>query len=211
MSGYKHPVKFVGPGKIAETGQSSIKLFKDRESMGSQLKTGIAIVDAVYADRNTCDVTTWNNARCYNVPLLAQAYLVDDKIYGEFEMPVKGSPVLIAFIDGLESKPYIIGTIVPFLYPKYKSGQVPVNSTSKAYTKKLFEAGKEKYYRKIFQGGTTIEVQDDGTVIVETPSGFYIKIDEGAVKSMTIEDVNGNKIEMTTTSVKINNNLEVLQ
>lgn len=228
MSDFDHPVDFVDDSEVAETGQSSIEILHDQPYMRSSAVKGFATVDAVYGDRYTCDLTSWNGSKVYNVPILAKAFLVNDKVFGEFEMPVKDSLVIVDFIDGNERKPCIIGTVVAFLYDKFQSAQDPVNSSSKAYTKRLFEAGKEAYYRKIFQGGTTVEVSDAGTVIVETPSGMYIKIDEGTSKVVTIEDSfnnkvtmdtngmkledkNGNVVEMGSSSVKINDNLEVLQ
>jgi len=202
IDGYDHPTDFVDDDEVAETFQSTIDEIASRSNL-TIARTNLATVNVVYADRNTCDVTTWNNTKAYNVPLLSKTYLVSDEIYGELELPPVGSVVLIAFIAGRESQPYILGTVVPYLYGKYQTDQVAINSGSKAYTKKLYEAGKEKYYRKIFQGGTTIEVDDSGTITVETPSGTYIRAVESGTKMIKLQDAFGNIFILDTNGVSI--------
>lgn len=152
---------------------------------------GICKVLEVISDRNVCVIQSTNGGTTYNVPILTKAGLIDGEVYGELDMPAVGNYVIVGFINNRMEKPFIIGTVIPYLYPKYQSDQTPVNSGSKVHTKKLLESGKENYYRKIFKSGTTVEVKDDGSVIVELPSGMSIIADEA------------------TSTVLINGNLEV--
>jgi len=143
----------------------------------------------VFADRNTCTLKGLNGSTVYNVAVLTKAGLIDGKyVWGELDLPNVGSYVLVGFVENRMEKPFIIGTVIPYGHDKYQSAQNPVNSGSKAYTKKLLETGKEKYYRRIFQSGTTVEIADDGSVIVEAPDGMYIQMDATANKVI----INGN-------------------
>ena len=57
-----------------------------------------------------------------------------------------------------------------------------------------------------------MEVQEDGTLIIETPSGTVLKLDEtSGSEHFEITDANGNVITSEPTKVVINNNFEVLQ
>lgn len=172
--------------------------------------SGVAEVIEVHTDRNTCDIQSWNGARQDNVPVLTKGGLLDGEVWGEIEMPTEGSFVTVDFVEGKDGFPYITGVILPYGYSKFQSNQVPVNSASKTYTQKLLEDGIIGYFRKIFQSGTTVEVQDDGTVIVELPDGSYVKFDATA-GTFHLEDSNGNVIESSGTTVTINGNLEIDQ
>lgn len=194
---------------IAKTTQGNIELLESLKEKGD-VYTGIGKIIAVYPEAMTCDIETQNGSLCSNVPLLSKCGLEDDEVWGELELPSVDSYVVIGFVENRSSFPFILGTFYPYSNSKYGSGQVPVNSSSKQFTKKLLEKIDPKVYRKIYKSGTTIEVQEDGTLILETPDGTYFQIDatSGLFK---IEDSNGNIIESTSSSVKINGNLEVLQ
>jgi hypothetical protein len=77
-----------------------------------------------------------------------------------------------------------------------------VNSESKQFTKKLLEADKPLEDRYIFKSGTTVQIEEDGGVIIEVPSGTYIHIDEANGKIL-IEDQHGNKTTLDTDGVII--------
>lgn len=213
-------------GQTAKTTQAGIeKLRKYREA--GHVRSNIARVIAVHADRGACDIRSWSGAIKYNVPIVTKAGLIDDEVYGEIEFPSVDDYVLVDFIRDRESEPIIVGTLIPYLNTKFQSGQTAVNSSSKQFTLKLLEEGKENFYRKIFRSGTTIEVQDDGTVIVELPSGTYLKLDEAGSElviedqhgniftldsnGVKIEDTNGNDVTMQSGKVTVNGNLEVAQ
>lgn len=215
---------------VVNTQQASLLHLAAQESVGFA-QSNIAKVVKAYSDRNTCDIESWSGQTIYNVPVMCQGGLINEEVYGELDVPNVGSWVVIDFIGDNESQPYICGTIIPFMYDKYQSAQTPVNSMNKQFTLKLLEAGKEKFYRKIFQSGTTIEVKDDGSTIIELPSGTYINADEGGgtvhieqpqsgkpanifemgASGIKWDDCNGNKIEPTSTSLILNGNLEVKQ
>jgi len=173
-------------------------------------QVSIARVTAVYPDRMACDVESSNGLEHINVPILTRCGLEADEVWGELELPSIDSRAIVLFIEGKESFPVIIGTLYPYAYSKYQKGQTTVNSVNKAFTKKILEDVDPKVYRKVFKGGTTIEVQEDGTLIIEAPSGAYIQLDE-ANNKLKIEDANGNTFSMETGKVVINGNLEVLQ
>ena len=174
--------------KIACTQQGTIQKMQMLPKIAKNTTLCICKVLQVFSDRNACVVQSSNGGNVYNVPLLTRAGLIDGEVYGGLDPPAIGNYVVIGFLNNRMEKPFIMGTIIPYMYPKYQSGQTPVNSGSKAYTKKLLEAGKEKYYRRIFQSGTTVEVADDGSVIVEAPDGMYIQMDATANKVI----INGN-------------------
>jgi hypothetical protein len=185
----------------------------------------IAKVLAVYSDRITCDLITVDGVELKNVPVLTKAGLIDGEPYGEIDLPAIGDYVSIMQIGTGERQRAIIGTFIPYLSNDFNADAV--NSAGKAYTKKLMEEGKEKVFKKIFQGGTSFECDEDGTITVETPSGTYVRIDEAAgtvtitdqhgnsyimdSSGVTTTDTNGNDVTMESGKVTINGNLEVLQ
>lgn len=184
-----------------------------------------AEVKDVFSDRMTCHVRTIDGYDLFNVPVLINGGEIDGAPYGERCLPTIGDWVLVTFGGKFERQEVIIGTIVPYLTNEFQEDAV--NSSSKQFTKKLIEAGKELHDVRIFKSGTTWEVQEDGTVILEVPSGTYVRIDEANGKvevvdqhgntivldstGTKIEDANGNDITMGVASVTINGNLEVLQ
>jgi hypothetical protein len=173
----------------------------------------LATVKKVHPDRYTCDVTTENGSVMKNVPVMAECGLIGDtqEIYGTFDMPEVESSVIIIFVGGTADKPLIINaSFFPYLYDAYGKSQTAVNSSSKAETKKLLEEGKERYYRKIFKSGTTVEVTDDGTIKVEVPSGSIVTVDESS-DLISIKHNNGSEILVDVNmSVKHNNGSEIV-
>jgi len=172
----------------------------------------VAKVLQPYSDRMTCDVLGSNGAVIRNVPVRTRGGLANNNanVYGEMELPAIGSWVTIEFLEGKQSMPMITGTILAYSHGNLQASQTPPNSGSKQYTKKLLEANKLLTYRKIFLSGTTVEVKDDGTIIVETPSGSFIMIDESNSGKTTIS-ARGNTIIMDSGKVTINGNLEIDQ
>lgn len=170
----------------------------------------IAKVVDVHTDRMTVDVISNNGLRVKNVQLMTKGGLENGEIWGEMEVPSIDQRVVVAFLHGREDAPFVIGTIFPYNFSKYQSGQTAVNSDSKQFTTKLLEDVDPKAYRRIFKSGTTVEVKADGTITIETPSGTYFQINEDSGDT-TIEDQHGNTIVMSTSNVTINGNLEVLQ
>lgn len=203
------PVKRYSRKRIAITNQKNINQL-EKSLKSDRAEPYIALIKKVYADRNACDIQTISGSTQHNIPVKTRAGLIDDEVYGELDMPAVGDRVLVDFIQGRESLPYIDRTVIPYLNPKYQSNQVPVNTGSKQFTKKLLEEGKENHYRKIFKSGTTLEVEADGTFIIETPSGAFIRINE-ASSEINIEDMNGNVFKMESGKVTINGNFEVAQ
>ena len=195
---------------IAQTSQGRIGQSDSLSGIGFTAKSNLATVITIYTDRNTADITTWNGSTMTNVPFNTKVGLINNEIYGELDPIFDGATVLVDFIEGNYNRPYIVGAIVPYLVSQYQTSQKAVNSSSKQFTKKLFEPNLKKTYRRIFKSGTTIEVQEDGSVIIETPTGGYFQMKESD-KTFTIKDAQGNIIQSSGTSVKINNNLEVKQ
>ncbi len=185
----------------------------------------VAQVIQVYSDRMTCDIKAIGGNTIKNVTILAKGGLVNGKVYGEMCLPAKDDYVIVGFGSYGQRHKMILGTILPYLLNEFiKDG---VNSGSKQFTKKLFEANKPLEYRRIFKSGTTVQIEEDGGIILETPSGTYIKISETDSKllvedqhgniiildstGVNLTDTDGNEISMETGKVVINGNLEVLQ
>jgi len=218
-------LKAVGVNKTRQSGVEKLKASVRADRVESYL----AEIMAVYSEKNACDIKALITGQLIkSVPILTKGGLVDDEVYGELELPEVGDRVVVDFIGGRESLPIIVGFIFPFLYDKFAGSQTPVNSSSKAFTQKLLEGSLPKTYRKIFRSGTTVEIQEDGSLIVEVPDGSYIHLNvtgseiiiEDVVNSnkitfdssgILIEDANGNDIIMTSGKVTINGNLEVAQ
>ena len=182
-------------------------IFKS-QGIGQRTNSFYAVVSAVYTEKNTCDLDAWDGSQLSDIPVATKAGLINDEVYGVLDLPAKEDVVRVDFVKGI----YVISdTIIPYLTNEFHSAQTPVNSSGKAYTLKLLEEGKDNTYRKIFKSGTTIEVQDNGTIIIETPSGTYLKVNEASSGDVTVE-ANGNTFSMQSGKVAINgSNLEVLQ
>lgn len=187
----------------------------------------IAQVRETYSDRMTCDLLTPDGQEIDNVPLMTKAGLVDGEPYGEVCLPAVDDYVVVMYAAYGKRHKLVVGTFIPYLTNDFV--QDVVNSGSKNFTKKLLEADKPLGYRRVFKTGTTVEIEEDGGVIVETPSGMYFRFDEtnskiffgddqGTPNTITldangilIEDTKGNDITMVTGKVTINGNLEVAQ
>jgi hypothetical protein len=146
----------------------------------------IATVKSVHSDRMSCDLVTIDGNKLYNVPVLTRAGLKDGKVYGDFWLPAIDDYVIVIFAGAGNGFKLILGTIVPYLSSSF-TGEA-VNSGNKQFTKKLLDTGTEGHEKIITKSGTTIEVESDGSTIIETPSGQYIKMDEGNGKVI----INGN-------------------
>jgi len=232
---------------IARTSQGMVE--RVAHLQGSDLAhSSLAQVVKVYPESMSCDLLDGNGNTVFNVPILTTCGLEEDEVWGTMELPSVESYVVVLYLGDRQSFPFIIGSLFPFANNKYQSSQKTANSDDKAFTKKLLEKIDPKVYRKVFKNGTSIEVKEDGTILVETPSGTSFQIDETAKKitlqhkdgsnlctlaldaangfdlkdkdnnevissssGMILKDKNGNEINMGSTSVKINNNLEVLQ
>ena len=212
---------------VNKTRQSGIEKL-DAFIKSDRVEVSLAEVLAVYSDRNTCDVKSLRTGGKHkDVPCLTKGGLIDEEVYGEIDLPAVGDRVILSFLEGRETLPMIVGFIFPFIHSKYSSG-TPVNSSNKAHTLAFLEEDKPKTYKKIFKSGTTIEVQEDGSLIIETPGGNYFHIDEANGKiiiedvtngnkmtldssGILIEDANGNDIAMVSGKVTINSNWEVSQ
>jgi hypothetical protein len=178
-------------------------------------RVGIAKILDVYTETMTCDIETPNGSISSNVPVLTRCGLENDEVWGEVELPSIGSHVIIIFIEGRESFPVILGTLFPYGNNKYQSGQTPVASADKAFSLKLLEKLDQKLYRRIFKSGASVEVKEDGTILIETPSGTSVQIDETA-KKITVEQKDGSDVCTLTLAaasgfdIKDKNNNEVV-
>lgn len=185
----------------------------------------MAKVTAAYSDRMTCDLETFDKQRLPNVPVMTKGGLVDGEHYGEMDLPAVDDYVIVMFASYGTRHKVIVGTILPYLANEFLSDAV--GSQNKQFTKTVLEADKPLEYRRILKSGTSVQVEEDGTITVETPTGRYIKVDEATPEikiedpdgniitldssGVTIVDANGNDITMGASSVTINGNLEVLQ
>lgn len=188
--------------------QSAINFIKRSTMTGEEHASFIAQIIQVYSDRMTCDILTVDGATIQNVPVITKGGLINGKVYGEVCLPAVDDYVIVGYGSYGQRHKIILGTILPYLVNEFIKDAV--NSSSKQFTKKLFVADKPLEDRRIFKSGTTVEVQEDGTAIIETPSGAYIKMDESA-DEIHIVDSNGNSFDMVSGKVTINGNLEVLQ
>jgi len=137
----------------------------------------IVQVAEVNSDEGRCKCRT-DTTDLVDIPMLTKGGLVDGEVYGELDMPCVDDLVVVGFLGGNSNQPYILGVIIPYLDPAWGQDNVAVNSGSKAYTKKLLEAGKEGHYRKIHKSGTTVEIMEDGSAVVETPKGMFVYLDD---------------------------------
>jgi hypothetical protein len=183
-------------GKDAQVRQSAVNFVRDIPMNPSSQWTSpfFVIVKKVYSERLTCDVQTLDGQDLFNVPVETKAGLIDDKPYGTVDLPSKDDLVIVDYASYGNRNKVIKGTVVPYLTNEFKDDAV--NSDSKAYTKKLLEEDKPNTYKKIFKSGTTLEVEEDGGVILEQPNGTYILLDidpdDDSNDSITIEDHHGN-------------------
>lgn len=157
------------------------------------------VTDAM-SDRMACHIKTVDGYELNNVPVLVNGGLVDGAPYGERSLPSIGDWVLVMFAGKYERMEVIVGTVVPYLTSEFQADAV--NSTNKAFSLKLIEADKRLSDLKIFKSGTTFEVDENGSVVLETPSGTYVQIDEANDK-VVVEDQHGNKFTLDSDGVEI--------
>jgi len=205
--------------------QGALNFIKRTTMTGEAHTAFLAKVIQVYSDRMTCDIQTLDGAPLRNIPILTKGGLVDGEVYGEVCLPAIDDYVIVFYASYGQRHKVIIGTILPYLVNEFTKDAV--NSGSKQFTKKLFDPDKPLEDRFIFKSGTTVQIEEDGGIIVETPSGTYFKISEADSKliiedqhgnistwdssGMLMEDTNGNDIAMVPGKVTINGNLEILQ
>jgi hypothetical protein len=176
----------------------------------------------------TCDITTPDGQLIDNIPVMTKAGLVDGEHYGEMCLPAVDDYVVVIQASYGSRHKIIVGTFIPYLTNEFSTKDA-VNSTNKNFTKRVLEADKPLEYRRVFKSGATVQVEEDGGVIIETPSGFYIHFDEANSKilfgddqgtpntitldsnGLLLEDTNGNDITMVSGKVTVNGNLEVNQ
>lgn len=187
----------------------------------------VAKVVNVYSERNACDVQAFGGGSLvHHVPLMIDSSGLDSSnhIYGEVDLPQVGAVVIIDFLYRNEGMPYITGTIHPYLKSFFQANQVAVNSANKQFTKSLLIANQLLRSAKIYPSGLTIEAQSDGSYIIETPSGTFIRIDEttpqvtiefrvsGSMKGQILFKPTGPEIDINTATggkIVLNGNLEV--
>jgi len=184
-----------------------------------------AQVTSTYSERMACDILTLDGQEMNNIPVMTDCGLVGNEPYGTVDLPAVGDYVVVSYASYGNGHAVILGTIIPYLANAFIADAV--NSAEKAYTKKLLEPGKPLGYRKIFKSGATVQVDEDGKIIVETPDGTSVvmggdakvltltdsfgNIVEMAAAGVEITDSNGNTFVMASSGVTINGNLEVLQ
>lgn len=179
--------------------QGSLNYAKSSGSVSDTLYSKfLAKVTARHSDRMTCDIQTTDGQLVYNVPMVTTAGLVDNKPYGIFDLPEIDDWVIVDRAGQGERKKVIVGTFIPYLTNEFNDDAV--NSSNKAYTLKLLEAGKEMHYKRIFKSGTSVEIEEDGTIVVETPSGRYVRIDETA-GSTVVSDPDGNSVTLDSNGI----------
>lgn len=185
----------------------------------------LAQVIAVYSDRMTCDLTTLDGQTLSNIPVITKGGLVDGKPYGEVDFPAVDDYVFVMHAGYSSSNMVVVGTFFPYLSDGYTADVV--NSAGKTFTKKLFEPGTPLGYRRVFKSGVSVQIEEDGRLIVETPDGTHIlfggkdKILEildshgntvlADSSGMVLKDKNGNDVSMVSGKVTINGNMEVDQ
>ena len=187
--------------------QGVLEFIKNSTTQGEIHTSFFAKVLQTYSDRMTCDIETLDGAKIPNIPVSTKGGLVNGEAYGEIDLPAIHDYVIVGFSGYGQRHKLIIGTIFPYLVNEFIKDTV--NSSNKAFTKKLFVVDKPLGYKRVFKTGTSVEIEEDGGIIIETPSGTYMHIDE-ANSEVKIEDQHGNNITMGASSVTINGNLEVL-
>jgi hypothetical protein len=186
----------------------------------------IAQVTKVYSQRMTCDLKTHDGQLLHNIPVMTSAGTIDGAPYGTVSLPANKDYVVVIYASYGTRHKVIVGTVIPYLAPEF--GKAPVNSENKQFATTMLEENKPLEDKYIFKSGTSLLVEEDGTISIETPSGMFIHIDEANSKiivsdaqgtpnvltlsstGILIEDKNGNDITMTSGKVTINGNLEVL-
>lgn len=172
----------------------------------------IAQVIETFSQRMTCNLKTVDGQILYNIPVMTHAGLIGGRPYGTVNLPAVKDYVVVLYASYGTRHKVIIGTIVPYLAQEFS--KAPVNSDNKQFATAMLDSNKPLEYKRIFKSGTSILVEEDGTLSVETPSGAFIRLSESENKIL-IKDSNGNTITMESgeseKKVVINGHLEVLQ
>ena len=159
-----------------------------------------ARVTSTYSERMACDILTLDGQGMNNVPVMTDCGLVGEEPYGTVDLPAVGDYVVVSYASYGNGHAVILGTIIPYLANAFIADAV--NSAEKTYTKKLLEPGKPLGYRKIFKSGATVQVDEDGKIIVETPDGTSIVMGGGA-KVLTLTDSSGNVVEIAVAGITV--------
>lgn len=164
-----------------QTMQNSIRKSLGTGGQTQQKMADVGQVMVTYSDRVTCDVRLLDGLQMFNVPVLTNGGTVGDdgKIYGTVELPVERDYIVILFIGG---RPMVIGTFLPFLNELFQEDKQVLagpDMPDKRHTLKLLEKDKPLSYKKVFPSGTTIEVNEEGSVYLETVDlgAFVLYID----------------------------------
>lgn len=185
--------------------QSAINYVMNNTVNPQRLAPFIAKVTNSYSDKMTCDLQTLDGQPLKNIPVMNNAGVVDGAPYGEINLPEVGDYVIVMYAAYGNRHKVVIGTITPYLSNVFSKDAV--NSSNKTFAKKVTESGVTKERRIIFKSGASVQVQKDGTIIVEAPNGMYIQMD---VANSKINMANGNStVIMETSKVTINDNLQV--
>jgi hypothetical protein len=199
------PGRTLEPHEIAQTFQGSAGAAERSPGLVHAMSYTAEVL-AVYSEKMACDIRTWNGSTKYMVPIRTVGGLnSSNEVWGEVELPAVGDTVIVEFLEDREGMPMITGTVLPFYNKHFQGAQVAANSGSKAFTKKLLEASKPKTYRRIFKSGTTVEIQENGTIILESPSGSVLNIKESngqidITASGGVVNINGNTKYLVTHS-----------
>ena len=214
--------------KNPQTKQNSIIKSLETGSQSAGKTYDIGQVLTVYSDRLTCDINTLEGRRLTNVPVKTQVGLVDEKVFGEIDLPAIGTYVSLELLGG---RPVIAGVLAPYIHKLFSVSDHEVagpDVVKKEFTQKLFEEDQPRTYKKIFQSGSSMEFNQDGSGYIEMIDGSRVIFKVGTdayvefkseltasdeycrilMKSTTegilVEDtVNGNTITINSVGVEI--------
>lgn len=154
------------------------------------------VVEAVYSEDNTADVTLRNGLLLRRVTVLSKEWAGknDNNPFGKQDLPPVGTEVLMVFPDNLMEEVVIIGTRFEIL------GEVGTEQKTE-----FLVASQERLTTIINEFGWKIIYDKDNgdwTLTHPTDTDFLIEVDEQNT-TITIKDWNANKIEFLTTGIKI--------
>jgi hypothetical protein len=220
------------PQPITQSSEVANKVRMRETSLGSQVLPLMWGRVLELTGAQTVDVELTNGLKLKNVPVGSPRWVKagtaksDDEATGCKDLPQVGAKVLLGFIDGVMDTPLILpisgfdvlvaAQKATILKDDEQTKVVDVDDYGWMYTMDK-ETGEITFESPDVDSGIkvtiTIDVEGKSIVVSQkmSSSGTDINtltLDDAGVK---IEDKNGNTIEMGTTSVKVNNNLEVLQ
>jgi len=188
--------------------QSAVQ-FPNRTTMAPHGRSAfIAQVIEVYSQRVTCDLKTHDGQVLQNIPVMSQAGTIAGAPYGTVSLPAIEDFVVVMYASYGTRHKVIVGTIFPYLANEFS--KPPVNSGSKTTATTMLEADKPLEDKIILKSGTSVLIEEDGTITIETPDGTFFKLDVAA-GTFELTDSNGNTIVSSASTVTINGNLEVDQ